>query len=131
MLITIYYIGYVAKKPVSNINSVNPLYLVIKSIQRYVEERENDDGYLNEGIDVNKSSNSKECSLCHYWHFIDKNFNYGPYLCNGCHDMSMKVVNLKDLAIISVKENFYLVFMSKNDTTKLLKNYNLNNKGVL
>ena len=115
----------------SSINSVNPLYLVIKSIQRYVEERENDDRYLNEGIDVNKSSNSKECSLCHYWHFIDKNFNYGPYLCNGCHDMSMKVVNLKALAIISVKENFYLIFMSKNDATKLLKNYNLNNKGLL
>ena len=35
---------------------------------------------ISEGIDVNKSSNSKEYSVCHYWYFIDKNFNYGPYL---------------------------------------------------
>ena len=89
---------------------------------------------ISEGIDVNKSSNSKECSVCHYWYFIDKNFNYGPYLWNGCHDMSMKVVSLKNLAIISVKGNTYTVhfaFMGKNDATKLLNNSNLNNKGVL
>ena len=33
-----------------------------------------------EGIDVNKSYNSKECSICHYWYFLDKNFSYQPYL---------------------------------------------------
>ena len=89
---------------------------------------------ISEGIDVNRPGNSKECSLCHFWYFIDKNFNYGPYFCNGCHDMSMKVVSLKNLAIISVKVNTYRVhfaFMSKNDATKLLNNSDLNNKGVL
>ena len=30
-----------------NINSVNPLYLVIKKIDGFVEERENGDKYLN------------------------------------------------------------------------------------
>ena len=85
------------------------------------------ENYISEGIDVNKSRNSKECSVCHYWYFIDKNFNYGPYLCNGCHDMSMKAVSLENLAIISVKNNNYRVnfaFMSKNDATKLLNNSN-------
>ena len=46
----------------------------------------------------------------------------------------MKVVSIKNLAIISVKENTYRVhfgFMNKNDDTKLLNNSNLNNKGVL
>ena len=46
----------------------------------------------------------------------------------------MKVVSLKNLAIISVKGNTYTVhfaFMGKNDATKLLNNSNLNNKGVL
>ena len=89
---------------------------------------------ISEVIDVNKSNDSKECSLFHYWYLIDKNFNYGPYLCNGCYDMSVKVVSIKNLAIISVKGNTYRVhfdFMSKNDATKLSKNYNLNNKGVL
>ena len=28
-----------------------------------------------EGIDVNKTSASKECELCHYWFFKDVRFN--------------------------------------------------------
>ena len=35
--IDIYYIGYVTKKDIYNINSVNPLYLVIPSVEGYVE----------------------------------------------------------------------------------------------
>ena len=42
---------------------------------------------LSEGIDVNKTSNSRECSFFHYYYFLDKNFNYQKYLCDGCHDM--------------------------------------------
>ena len=30
---------------------------------------------LSEGIDVNKTINSRECSLCHYYYFLDINFN--------------------------------------------------------
>ena len=30
---------------------------------------------LSEGIDVNKTSNSRECSLWHYYYFLDINFN--------------------------------------------------------
>ena len=35
---------------------------------------------ISEGIDTNKTSTSKECNICHYWYFLDKNFNYEPYL---------------------------------------------------
>ena len=35
---------------------------------------------ISEGIDMNKTSASKECDICHYWYFLDKNFNYEPYL---------------------------------------------------
>ena len=27
---------------------------------------------FDECIDVNKTSNSRECWLCHYWYFLDK-----------------------------------------------------------
>ena len=27
---------------------------------------------VSEGIDVNKTSVSKECDVCHYWYFVDK-----------------------------------------------------------
>ena len=72
-----------------------------------------------EGTDVDKSSDkSKECDLCHYWYFIDKNFNHQPYLCNRCHDMMMKAVSFNDVAVVSVKGNvcrIHFSFMSKND----------------
>ena len=42
---------------------------------------------ISEGIDVNKTNASKECDICHYWHFKDIGFKYEPYLCNGCHDL--------------------------------------------
>ena len=29
-----------------------------------------------EGIDVNKTSKSKECDICHYWYFSDKSHMY-------------------------------------------------------
>ena len=35
----IYYIGYVDKKPERNVNSVNPLYLMINRIDGFVEEK--------------------------------------------------------------------------------------------
>ena len=39
---------------------------------------------LSEGIDVNKNIlTSKKCYLCGYWYFINKNFNYQKYMCNG------------------------------------------------
>ena len=43
---------------------------------------------ISDGIDVNKSYKSKECTLCHYWYFLDKSFSCGPYLCNGCYNIT-------------------------------------------
>ena len=47
---------------------------------------------LSEGLDVNKTSKSRECSFCHYYDFLDVNFDYQKHLCDGCHDMSMKAI---------------------------------------
>ena len=32
------------------------------------------DGY--EGININKTSASKECDICHSWYFLDKGFKF-------------------------------------------------------
>ena len=56
-----------------------------------------------EGIDTNKTSASKECNICHYWYFLNINFNYEPYLCNGCHDFMQKAISFKHVAIVSIK----------------------------
>ena len=57
---------------------------------------------ISEGIDVNKTSASKECDICHYW-FKDIGFNYEPYLCNGCHDLMQKAMNFNNVAFVYVK----------------------------
>ena len=43
-----------------------------------------------EGIDVVYVG----CSLCKFYYFLVKNFKYGPYLCDGCYDMSIKEVSI-------------------------------------
>ena len=46
MVLGIYYIGYVTKKPEWSVNSVNPLYLIINRIDGFIEEK-NGDKYSN------------------------------------------------------------------------------------
>ena len=31
---------------------------------------------ISKGIDINKTSASKECGICHHWYFLDKGFKY-------------------------------------------------------
>ena len=42
---------------------------------------------ISEGVDVNRTDRSKECTLCHYWYFLNKNFKCGPYLWDSCYDI--------------------------------------------
>ena len=74
---------------------------------------------ISEGIDIKKcEETSRECSLCKFYFFLDKNFKYGPYLCDGCYDMFMKTVSF--------------AFMTKKDAYNLIKNaIILGEKGTL
>ena len=58
---------------------------------------------VSEGIDINKTSKSKECTLCHYWYFLDNNFSCGPNLCDGCHDITQKSIDFKNITIADKK----------------------------
>ena len=74
---------------------------------------------ISEGIAINKcKETSREGSLCKFYYFLDKNFKYGPYLCDGSYDMFMKAVSMQNLAIINHNGNYYRVifaFMTKKD----------------
>ena len=61
---------------------------------------------ISEGIDVNKTNASKECDICHYWHFKDIDFRYEPCLCNGYHDLMQKARVLMMLLLFMLKEVF-------------------------
>ena len=87
----------------------------------------------NDNIDFNKSKESKECMICHYFYFSD-DFKYHPYVCNGCHDFSMTVQNLSDFFILTVKNidyRVYIVGVDKKTAIYLLNNSILSHKGVI
>ena len=81
-------------------------------------------------IYFNKSDKSKECDICQYWYFLDKNFKYAPFLCNECHNLMRKAMNFNDVAIVSIKRSDYRIhfwYITKNDAINLLNNYWLDN----
>ena len=67
---------------------------------------------ISERIDVNKRNLSKECDICHYWHFKDIGFKYEPYLCNGCHDLMQKTMSFNNIVFTKRKclQNSFLVY---------------------
>ena len=90
---------------------------------------------ISDGIDVDMSDKSKECTLCHYWYFLNKNFKYGPYLCDGCYDIVQRSTDFKNIAIVHIKKSayrIYFLYMSKREAKKLMTNSNLiDKKGFL
>ena len=40
---------------------------------------------ISDGVDLNKTSASKECKVCHYWFFKDIGFESEEHICNDCH----------------------------------------------
>ena len=73
--------------------------------------------------------------FCHCWYFLDKNFSYGPYLCDGCYNIVQKCNKPKNIAIVHVKKSacrIYFVYMSKLEAKKWMTNSNLiDREGVL
>ena len=89
---------------------------------------------VSEGIDVNKTSASKECELCHYWFFKDIGFKFEEHVCNKCHDLLTMTNSLKDIAILSAKGATFrciLMGISKNEALKQLNNSVTYDRGVL
>ena len=86
---------------------------------------------VSEGIDVNKTSASKECDICHYWYFLNYSFKFQPNVCNRCHDLLMMSINLSDIAILNIKGSGYcciISLISKNEAIKSLQNADLTKK---
>ena len=86
---------------------------------------------ISKGIDVNKTDKSKEWMLYRYWYFLNKNFSYGSFLCDGCFNIMQKSNNFKNIAILHVKKSayrIYFLYISKREAKKLMINSNLNDK---
>ena len=86
---------------------------------------------VSEGIDVNKTSASKECDICHYWYFLNYSFKFQPNVCNRCHDLLMMSINLSDIAILNIKGSdcdCIISLISKNEAINLMQNADLTEK---
>ena len=89
---------------------------------------------VSEGIDLNKTSASKECELCHYCFFKDIGFKFEEHVCNKCHDLLTMAYSLKNIAILSAKGATFrclLMGISKNKGFKKLNNSVTYDRGVL
>ena len=87
-----------------------------------------------EGIDVNKTSASKQCDPCHYWFCKDVGFKFEEHVCNGCHDLLTMAHLLKGIAILSAKGATFrclLMAISKKEALKKLNNSVTCDRGVL
>ena len=86
---------------------------------------------ISEGFDVNNTTASKECDICHHWYFINYSFKVQPNVFNRCHDLLMIIINLSDIATLNIKGYDYhciISLSSKNRTIKLLQNADLAEK---
>ena len=66
--------------------------------------------------------------FCRYWYFLNKNFNYGPFTCDGYYNIIKRSTDFKNIAIIYVKKTAYRVCfkdISKHKEKKLMNKFNL------
>ena len=66
--------------------------------------------------------------FCHYWYFLNKNFSYGPYLCDGCYDIVQRSTDFQNIAIVHFKTSAYRIYfpcMSKHEAQKLIEKYDV------
>ena len=89
---------------------------------------------VSERIDVNKTSASKECDICHYWYFLNYSFKFQANVYKW-HDLLMMSINLSDIAILKIKGSNYcciISLISKNEDINIMQNADLTEKnGIL
>ena len=73
---------------------------------------------VSEGTDVDKTSASKECELCHYWFFKDFGYKFEDYVCTGCYDLSTMAYSLKNIAILTAKGATFRCLLMGNSKMK-------------
>ena len=74
---------------------------------------------VSKGIDINKTSESKECDICHDLYFLSKGFKFQLYVRNRCHNLLMMSMSLSDIAILNIKVLIIAVLLETLTKVKL------------
>ena len=86
---------------------------------------------VSEEIDVNKTSASKECDICHYCYFLNYSFKFEPNAFNRYHSLLMIFMNLSEITILNNKDSDYFCIISvisKTEAINLLQTDDLSKK---
>ena len=68
--------------------------------------------------------------ICRYW-FFNHGLKFQDFVCNGCHNLTMLIVNISYIAIITIKNVDYRCIIhniNKSEAINLLKKYVLENR---
>ena len=77
--------------------------------------------YVSDGIDVNKTSESKEGDICHYLCFLNHSFTFQPNACN--RGDGLLIMSISYISILNIKDSDYcsiISLISKNETIKMI-----------
>ena len=90
---------------------------------------------VQEGIDINEKSASRECIICQYCYFLYMGFKFQSTMCNGCNNLLMMSLNINHIIIFNIIGIGYrciIVGTSKSEDINLLRNtYMSENSGPL
>ena len=79
---------------------------------------------ISEGVDLNKTSASKECKVCHYWFFKDIGFESEEHVCNGCHCVLAAGYSLENIFNLDAKGGTYRCILMRTSENEALKRLN-------
>ena len=77
-----------------------------------------------EGVDLNKTSASKECKVCHYWFFKDIGFESEEHVCNGSHNVLTRGYSLENIFNLGAKGGTYRCILMRTSKNEALKRLN-------
>ena len=100
-------------------------YLFEKNGEKFLTIREKNSEEYDRVLSMIKSGimskEGKEMGfICLNW-FKLKTIKYQPYVCNGCHDLSLKIMELSDFFIFNVGGNDYRVYIANIDKKRSSK----------
>ena len=84
-----------------------------------------------EGVDVHKTSASKEFEISHYWHFLNYTFKFQPNFCNIFQDFLMISMNLSGFSFSNIEGSAcccIIILIRKNEAINLMQNADLTKK---
>ena len=68
---------------------------------------------VSEGIRVNKTSESKECDICHCCYFLNNGSKFQSHVWNRYHDLVMMSMNPSNIAILNIKGSDYCLLLAQ------------------